>query len=234
MKRPLGGLAAGVEDTTAGAAVEFGVGVGVVVGVREGLGAEVGGGVELTDDEPRDQVGSGAAAAVTGGASAAAKDDLPEGVGVAVVEAEAMGPAVVEALRVGATQAAVVTRTPEAVEDAYAGSRESWNQRLRQRRWRRKQLEDGVRPSPRIFHGLMEAYARAGEWKRALECLDDMARGAKGELDGQEGEGEGGGRGLGGVGVRAGVAPDSTSVGWAIQVRFWSAQWGDKGSLSRL
>ncbi|CAN0160591.1 unnamed protein product, partial [Laminaria digitata] len=65
---------------------------------------------------------------------------------------------------------------------------QSWNQRLRQRRWRRKQLEDGVRPSPRVFHGLMEAYARAGEWSRALECLDDMARGAKGWLDGEEEE----------------------------------------------
>ncbi|CAN0439164.1 unnamed protein product, partial [Hapterophycus canaliculatus] len=51
-------------------------------------------------------------------------------------------------------------------------------QRHRQRR-RREQLENGVPPSPRVMHGLMEAYARAGEWERAQECLDDMLHGSR-------------------------------------------------------
>ena len=95
---------------------------------------------------------------------------------------------------------------------------ESWNQKLRlelRQRRRQEQLKNGVPPSPRVFHGLMEAYARAGEWERALECLDDMLHGLNGSLEeeqpvdalGQER-----------VGVGAGVKPDSTSVGWAIQV----------------
>ncbi|CAN0087499.1 unnamed protein product, partial [Scytosiphon promiscuus] len=63
---------------------------------------------------------------------------------------------------------------------AVAGAGDSMNrkQRHRQRR-RREQLKNGVPPSPRVLHGLMEAYARAGEWERAQECLDDMLHGSK-------------------------------------------------------
>lgn len=43
---------------------------------------------------------------------------------------------------------------------------------ITRKRWRRA---DGVRIFPSVFHGLMEAYARAGEWQRAVDCLDDMA-----------------------------------------------------------
>lgn len=103
---------------------------------------------------------------------------------------------------------------------AAAAGRESWNQRLRhelRQRRRQEQLKNGVPPSPRVLHGLMEAYARAGEWERALECLDDMLHGSKGSLE--EGQPVGTGKERERVGVRAGVKPDSTSVGWAMQVR---------------
>lgn len=95
------------------------------------------------------------------------------------------------------------------------------NHRLQQKLWRRKQLEDSCRPTPQVLHGLMEAYARAGEWRRALGCLDDMARGSASvgwEWEGGEGQEEEEGEEREGVGVRAGIAPDATSVGWAIQV----------------
>lgn len=94
---------------------------------------------------------------------------------------------------------------------AAAGDSLNRKQRHRQRR-RREQLENGVPPSPRVLHGLMEAYARAGEWERAQECLDDMLHGSKAWPAGAGEEQER-------VGLRAGVKPDGTSVGWAIQVR---------------
>lgn len=43
---------------------------------------------------------------------------------------------------------------------------------MTRKRWRRA---DGVRAFPPVFHALLEAYARAGEWQRAVDCLDDMA-----------------------------------------------------------
>ncbi|CAM9758092.1 unnamed protein product [Ectocarpus sp. 6 AP-2014] len=94
---------------------------------------------------------------------------------------------------------------------------DSWSQTLRHRqRRRRERLKNGVPPSPRVFHGLMEAYSRAGEWERAQQCLDDMRQGSGWlpEDDGQER-----------VGAGTGVKPDSTSVGWAIQACAAAGQW---------
>lgn len=103
---------------------------------------------------------------------------------------------------------------------AAAGDSLNRKQRHRQRR-RREQLENGVPPSPRVLHGLMEAYARAGEWERAQECLDDMLHGSKSwaVTEVESAGGGAGAEGQEGVGLRAGVRPDCTSVGWAIQVR---------------
>lgn len=80
----------------------------------------------------------------------------------------------------------------------------------RRRRWRRQQLP-GVKPTPQLFQLLLEAYSRAGEWERAMACLDDMWSSASGQ-------GAVGGAGTGGVGLRAGFAPDATCFGWAMQV----------------
>lgn len=139
--------------------------------------------------------------------------------GVQAVDSE--GPTVSAAAAAAASTAAIPAAvTPSAINDGYAGSKESWNQRLRQRRWRRRQLENGVRPSARVLHGLMEAYTRAGEWQRALACLDDMATGMMmGDSGGGiDGENRGEDEGERTIGMRAGVPPDATSVGWAIQV----------------
>eukprot|EP00752_Nemacystus_decipiens_P002534 g2377.t1 len=103
---------------------------------------------------------------------------------------------------------------------------ESWNQRLRhelRQRRRQEQLKNGVPPSPRVFHGLMEAYSRAGEWERALECLDDMLHGLRVSLEEEEQRPSGEGQER--IGVRAGVKPDSTSVGWALQACATAGQW---------
>lgn len=62
-----------------------------------------------------------------------------------------------------------------------------------------------------VFRGLMEAYARAGEWQRALDCLDDMSRSVEAREKEEEDDADG-------IGVGAGVTPDATCFGWGIQV----------------
>lgn len=105
-----------------------------------------------------------------------------------------------------------------AAEESSPPSTQSQKDRLRQRR-RREKLKNGVPPNPTVFHGLMEAYARSGEWERALECLDDMIRASRGGWLEEE-EVPSGAEEEERVGLRAAVEPDSTTVGWAIQVRY--------------
>lgn len=111
------------------------------------------------------------------------------------------------------------------VERCSGVSTKRCSQRQRQIERRRERIKEGVKPTPRVFRGLMEAYARAGEWNRALNCLEGMRRGSAcggklGEfwdlsLNGSRRWMKEGGR----VGLRAGFSPDATSWGWAIQVR---------------
>lgn len=143
--------------------------------------------------------------ATEGGSAAGDSPPAREGIAAAAAAAAAANEAAsaAEAAGAGSESSAEGEEEEEEEED-------SWSQTLRHRqRRRRERLEKGVPPSPRVFHGLMEAYARAGEWERAQECLDDMRQGS-GWLPEDEGRER--------VGARTGVNPDSTSVGWAIQV----------------
>lgn len=64
------------------------------------------------------------------------------------------------------------------VEWCSGASTERCSQRQRQIERRRERIKEGVKPTPRVFHGIMEAYSRAGEWQRALNCLEGMRSGS--------------------------------------------------------
>lgn len=80
----------------------------------------------------------------------------------------------------------------------------------RRKRWRRQQLASGVQATPQVFQLLMEAYSRAGEWERALACLDDMWSSAHAHMAPRRERGFSAG---------AEFPPDATCFGWAIQAR---------------
>ncbi|CAM9569916.1 unnamed protein product [Ectocarpus sp. 4 AP-2014] len=146
----------------------------------------------------------------TAAAAAAAAAQVPSTAAERGSAAAADAAAAMAAAAVGAGSGSSAAEEDEEEED-------SWSQTLRHRqRRRRERLENGVPPSPRVFHGLMEAYSRAGEWERAQQCLDDMRQGS-GWLPGDDGRER--------VGAGTGVKPDSTSVGWAIQACAAAGQW---------
>lgn len=91
--------------------------------------------------------------------------------------------------------------------DAFAAPGD-WTER--RKRWRRQQLASGVQATPQVFQLLMEAYSRAGEWERALACLDDMWSSAHAHMARRRERG---------VGAGAEFPPDATCFGWAIQAR---------------
>lgn len=125
------------------------------------------------------------------------------------VSNEARGQGAITAVAGGTDVTTTASATAGVVVDADAfAAPQDWAEK--RKRWRRQQLAAGIQPTPQLFQLLLEAYSRAGEWDRALECIDGMWSSTQGGMSAEDEDG---------IGAQAGFPPDATSFGWAMQVR---------------